>query len=308
MFWVSPPRSTMKNRCITHSLLLSTVIFWGLAFVFIKLSLRELSPANLTLLRFYLAGPLFIITALVGWRTFIQLRPVDWVLCLIVGVCGSGIYHFFLNYGAQFTTSSTASLIIALNPILLVVFSIIFLKEPFTWLKGLGVLTAFLGVIIIILLGQPQVDLKFGYFLAIAAIFISTLTSVVYSLLGKYLLRRFNAIILTSLAMSLGSLTLAPFINRGFISQVSTLSVNGWIAVSFLAILSTYLSYITWYWGLKRTDASRAIVYYYLIPIFALIGGRILLDETITLFLILGGILTISGVIMANLKGQSNGS
>ena len=101
----------------------------------------------------------------------------------------------------------------------------------------------------------------------------------------------------TTYAFALGTLFYIPFVIPNIVPAIKKISINGWMAVLYLAIICSVFGYIGWYYALKKTEASKAAVFLNLIPLFT-ITMSLFLGETITVFFLLGGILIIYGVYL----------
>ena len=79
-------------------------------------------------------------------------------------------------------------------------------------------------------------------------------------------------------------------------------SMNGWIAIIFLAVFSTVISYVWFADGILTIGAGKSALYVYLVPIFGILSGYILLDEKLGASLLAAFVLIVGGVLLA----QSN--
>jgi len=277
-----------------------TVVFWAFAFPLIKIGLEELSPVNLTIIRLLIACILFLILFVIFPKRFSTLQKKDIIPIFLLGFLGIVIYHLGLNYGEQYISASIASLIIATIPIFVVIFAMIFLKEKITRYVAFGVILALIGVLIISIFGKSILSLEIRYTSGLFTVVIASIVGAGYTVAGKKMLTRYSPISLTAYAFLLGSLGLIPFLNVSFFEEISNLSIKGWAVLIFLGIFPTVISYVLWYIALEVKSASRLGVYLYFVPILSTILSVILLDEKITLFFIIGGILVIIGLHIVN--------
>lgn len=277
-----------------------TVIFWGLAFPFIKIGLEELSPVNLTILRLLIACIFFFILYLTKSKKFSKLYRKDILPIFLLGFLGIIVYHLGLNYGEQYISPSTASLIIATIPIFIVIFAATFLKEKITLIILLGIIFSSVGVVVISIAGTPNTNLEIKYIFGTIAVLIGSLVGAGYTIVGKKMLTRYNPLSLTVYAFLFGSLGLIPFINTSFIEEVSTISITGWSVVIFLGLCPTVIAYFLWYTALEVKNASELGVYLYFVPVLATIFSYILFKEEITWLFIFGGALVIIGLYIVN--------
>ncbi len=157
--------------------------------------------------------------------------------------------------------------------------------------KVAGTILAFSGIALI---SKPTS----GDFIGILLVFISTLSAAIYTVLGKRLMKKYDAITLTSNSMILGSLPLLLFLPRSISQMVTNLSLNLELSILFLGVFSTYLGYMGWYYFLKTEEASKASIFLLAIPLVSLAAGSLLLNEELTLTIIAGTLAVIAGILL----------
>lgn len=282
------------------------VIVWAFAFPFIKIGLNDLSFTNLTIMRFFVVCVVFGVILLLQPKRFSKLHKKDILPIFMLGFLGVMVYHLGLNYGEQYISPGAASLIIATIPVLVVISAFIFLKEKITPKKLFGVILALGGVVIISILGTPDESIEINYMYGALAVVIAAIVGAYYTIAGKKLLERYSALSLTVYAILLSSITLIPFLflSPSIIDQVATMSMYSWFAVIFLGIFSTVIGYTLWYVGLEIKSASDVGVYLYAVPVLSTIISYFLIDEKITMFFVLGGILVIIGLALVNMNNR----
>jgi drug/metabolite transporter (DMT)-like permease len=96
-------------------------------------------------------------------------------------------------------------------------------------------------------------------------------------------------------------LILLPFtINSEMISSVISLSFIGWISILFLGLLCSGVSYVLWAESLKEMESVKVGAFLYFEPFVTIFGAWLLLNESITLLIILSGLIITLGVILVN--------
>lgn len=294
-------------------IILLPIVFWAFAFPFIKISLEELSPINLTILRLFLTCGVFLVVLVAFPKKFSPIRRRDIIPLFLLGFFGLVVYHLGLNYGEMHISPSVASLIIATIPVFTVIFAAFLLKEKVTWKIAVGVPLSLSGVVVISLTGTGGNPFEMTYLSAAFAVLISALVGAGYTIAGKKLLQRYSALSLTVYAFLFGSLGLIPFLSPSVITEVTALSWVGWGAVLFLALLPTVIGYVLWYVALELKTAAEISVFLYFIPVLSTIISYFLFQDPITWLFLLGGGFVIAGLIIVNLqkpapgKNQKNG-
>ncbi|NOY11637.1 MAG: EamA family transporter [Archaeoglobi archaeon] len=265
-----------------------TILFWGLAFTAIKYAVQSLTPYELAFLRFLVADTLFIATII---HSRYRIERSDLLKVTFIGVFGVAIYHVSLNAGEMFIPSGVASLIIAMSPVFVLIFSAMFLDERITLAKVAGIVIALLGVYV---LSHPESG---GDLTGILLVLIATLSAGIYTVGGKVLMRKYDPLVLTSYVMVLGSVPLIPFAITSFhsILRADLLTV---LSVVFLGVFPTYFSYQGWYYFLNREEASKASVFLQAIPVVSILAGYFLLGEEITYLTVIGGAMVMAGIII----------
>jgi drug/metabolite transporter (DMT)-like permease len=290
------------NESSALFMIIISVIFWAFAFPLIKVGLTGLSPENLAILRLFLASLIFLAFYLLRPTMFSRLNKKDIPVLFVLGFTGISVYHLGLNYGEQFVSAGAASLIIATIPIYVVILAVIFLKEHVSLKIGLGIIISLVGVVVISLWGTPETVIEINYILGALAIVLAAFVGSVYTIVGKKLLQRYNGFSLTAYAFLFGNLGLIVFVRGSLFEEVSSLSIELWAAVVFLACFPTVIAYSLWYIVLQVKSASELSVFLYITPILSTLISTLFFGEKITVYYILGGMLIIGGLYIVNKK------
>jgi drug/metabolite transporter (DMT)-like permease len=220
----------------------------------------------------------------------------DWKWLLLLGLLGTGNQLLYM-YGIHFTTAANGALLYATTPVIVLVFSWLFLHERITVKKFIGIILAFLGVSIVIF--ERGVSLSSSYTYGNLVVLIAVTAWGLFTVFGKSMVLRYGALQTTSVAAFLGGAMLLPF---GTYSAArfdfSTLVVSDWIGILYLGIGTSIISYLLWYYALRRIEASKLAVFSNGQPIVAALLSVIFLQYTITGSFLFGGTVAIVGVIL----------
>jgi drug/metabolite transporter (DMT)-like permease len=182
------------------------------------------------------------------------------------------------------------------------ILGLFFLQEKLTKTQGFGITLATIGVLAVVSKGNIA-SLALGKFGAPGdkLILISALNWAVFSALSQRGLKKYSASWMLLYVMGFGWIIVSIFFFAGpGISEIRNLSLNGWLAILFLGIACSGLAYIFWYDGLQAIPSSQVGVFLYLEPLVAVIVAAIVLDESIILASILGGVTILLGVWLVN--------
>lgn len=288
------------NRILLIILVALLVVFWGNAFVAIKYLLETagLSPMGLTALRYLPAAAVSLILLLLLYPLPVILSAWrrEWAGIGLYGLTGVLGYNIALNFGETRIAAGTASLIVGLSPVLTLLAAKIFLGEGITPRKFWGIIIAFVGLFIVVRWGSREA-IGFEYLLAVLITLGAPLSWVVYTIVGKPLVDRSDATLVTLSAIVWGSLPLVFFVPAG----LGALRARAWGALGFLSLVCTVFGFLVWSWALKRTEASRLGAVVYLIPLVTIASSLILLGEPPTWGLAAGGLVLMGGVALAEL-------
>jgi drug/metabolite transporter (DMT)-like permease len=296
----SPP---WLSRTATWTVLLLLVtLIWGNSFIAIKQVVQFVTPLELVTVRFVPVAFIFAAWLLpTRWREMVRLvREESWRLVLL-GLTGAVLYNTFLGWGETRVPAGTASLIIALNPAFAYTLSVLTLGEPFRRQRALGMAVAFGGLFVIVRWGsgRPIAVDEIGYpFITMLA----PLCWAVYTILGKSVVARHPPLLVTGASMIFAGLFSPIFVSPALLAQVPSLPASFWWAVLFLAVPCTVFAFVVWFGALERMPAGRVVGFVYLVPMFAVAFGRILLDEPLTLALVVGAAILIGGVWLVQRK------
>lgn len=282
---------------------LFAVVVWGASFVATKIAVGEVSPDLVVFLRF---GMGVIILGSVVWKRQ-QLRlpdKKDWLYFMLLGFLGITFHQWLQSTGLVTAQAVTTGWIVASIPIFMALLSWIFLKERLAWLQVMGICLAAFGVLLIITKGDLG-SLFSGHFGTVGdfLILVSAPNWAVFSILSKRGLEKYPAAEMMFYVMLFGWIfSSILMLNSGGLSQVGTISLNGWLAIAFLGVFCSGIAYIYWYDALQALSVSQTGVFLYLEPLITVIVASLLLGEKLFLSGLLGGGIILLGVWMVNRK------
>jgi drug/metabolite transporter (DMT)-like permease len=283
---------------LNYGLVITLSVIWGLAFVAIRRAEFELSPVNLTILRWLIASGGFLVLAPVFGRpkTPIQRRHIPRILLVsFASVVG---YHLSLNYAETIVSSGLAGLLISFGPIFVVLLSALFLKEKIGSRLMRALALAVAGAVIL----SINADLNFLQITGPFAVILAAFMYSIFSVGSKPLVKEYGALPTAIWVAAIGTVFALPMISWNFFAQVFALSVAGWLSVLYLAVLSTVVANMILYTLISNRPVSRLSVQLYLVPLVSLVGGILLLGENFSAFTVLGACFLLAGTALATHK------
>jgi drug/metabolite transporter (DMT)-like permease len=125
----------------------------------------------------------------------------------------------------------------------------------------------------------------------------------VYTLLGKTMLKGLSPIAATTYAALTGTAMLAAVAAVTGDLGVPAVSLRAWVAIGFVGLFSTALSFVWFYEGVRSIGPSRTSVFINLVPVAAIVLGVMMLGERVDVSIIAGGALIVFGVWLLNRPG-----
>jgi drug/metabolite transporter (DMT)-like permease len=282
-----------RERALALGAALVTVSLWASAFVGIRSASRELSPEALAL------GRLTIASVALGLLVFVRREPLpsrrDLPAIAFCGVCWFGLYNIALNEAERRVDAGTAAMLVNVGPIVIAMLAGVVLGEGFPrrLLSGCGI--AFAGAVVIgSATSKHGIVPSWSALLCVAAAFLYAGGVVAQ----KPLLARVSALQVTWLACMFGALVCVPFTGTLVHELPQThASAIGWMV--YLAVAPMAIGFLTWGYALARTTAGRMGATTYLVTPIAILLGWLLLGEVPPALALVGGVLCLVGVYVA---------
>ncbi len=275
-------------------LLLGTI--WGSSYMFIKIAVVEVPAVTLVAARLLLAAIILWIAHRVLGRPTPRGRRL-WGAYAVMGFLSGALPYVLISWGEQHIHSSLAALLQSTMPIFTVILAqFLGHEEHLTWRAALGVLVGFVGVAVL-MLPDLRHALKFNL-LGQLAIIASSVSYASATIFARNRLRGQPPLASTMGQMTTGACLTVPFsllIDRPFALSPSFPAIASWLG---LTILGTVVAYVIYYALLERTSATFVSTVTYIIPVFGLILGALVLSEPITVNLMLSTVLIIMGVLL----------
>lgn len=277
------------------------MISWGASFVATKFALRDAHPVTIVWLRFAM-GVVILGAAVFARRQFALPERRDLAYFVLLGFIGITFHQWLQSTGLQTAQATTTAWLVATSPIFIALLGWIFLREKLGWWRVAGIGLAFIGVLLVVSKGSLQ-GLAFGSAITTGdvLVMISAPNWAVFSVLSRNGLKRHPAARMMFYVMLIGWLfsTILFLTGPGF-SDISHLTMPGWMGILFLGVVCSGLAYIFWYDALQALPATQVGVFLYIEPLVTVVVAAILLGEPLLLASLAGGAVILLGVWMVN--------
>jgi len=276
-------------------LILANVI-WGVALPIYKWSLEEVPPFTFVFLRFFISA--LILLPFIYKK--IKIAKQDYKYLIIMSIISISIQIPLLFFGLKFSPSINAPIIISFSPIILIIASILFLKEKPSIKVIAGTLISLMGIMAIIL--RPLLETGFsGSIFGSLLIFLAAICGVIQTLFLKKLTIRNDPLALIFWMFLIGSLPLLPFVfwEAQTFNLINDITVKGLVGIIYAIYFSSILGHYFYVYGTKYIKASEVGIFSYVDPIATIVVAIPLLNEHITPAYLVGAMLVFLGIFIA---------
>ncbi len=278
-----------------YALIALAALLWALLGVFSKnLLAAGIGAIEIAFWRAALGGALFVIHALVEGHLRL-LRRSDAFAFAAFALIGVVLFYTALNLAIDAGGVSLAFILLYSAPAFVAVLAAVFLGERLTPLKTVLVAMSIVGVVLVAQGGESGMTVSVR---SVTWGLVSGASYASYYLFGKWVLKRYRPATIYAIVLPLGALGLAPFTP---FTAVKAATLETWLYLLLMAGLSTYLAYFVYYTGLKRVEASRAVLVATIEPVVAAGLAAWLFGERLGALGMLGGALVVGAAMLSAL-------
>jgi drug/metabolite transporter (DMT)-like permease len=285
------------------SLVTLTGALYAASLIASRYGVGEFNPFLFNTLRIIFTGASYGIVYLFG-RRWIKWpsEKRTWKHAILVGILDTAVPMTLFILAIQYQSSGVTSILVSLFPVFILVLAHFFLPdERLNFQKSVGALLALVGAVILTVRGEsglPGLEKAnpLGYIFTLSAIAISSVMTVY----ARRFMQDLNPVHVTSIRMWVAGMLLIPLgliVSNQDLRQVTTL---GYISMGVSALAGPFMAFMLSFYIIKRFGATTVAMTTYISPVFASIGGMLLLGEIITIGMIGGMVLIITGIVIIN--------
>ncbi|WP_207916926.1 DMT family transporter [Micromonospora sp. KC723] len=273
---------------------------WGSSFLFIKVGVEELHPLHLTLYR-VTTGAVTLLAVLVVLRDRLPREPRVWAHLAVAAAFGVAVPFTLFGYGEQRVESMLAGIWNAATPLIVLPLAVlVFRTERLTVRRAVGLGLGFVGVLVVLGVWQGVGGAHFaGQLMCFGA-------AACYGVAIPYLKKFLGGTGYSGLSLSAAQLLVAtaqlavvgPLV-AGAPPVPTGLSWPVVASVVALGALGTGLAFVINMHNIRVAGASTASTVTYVIPVFAVLVGALVLDERLTWHQPVGALVVLLGVAVA---------
>ena len=297
----------MFKKITENNLFLLIILssIWGSAFFAIKISVESIHPISVASFRLTIAALILLLYFLYKGYKFDYSFNV-YVRIFFIALFGNFIPFSLISWSEIYIDSNLAGLLLSIAPIFALIFSHYLTKDDkFSYIKLLSIFLGLIGVIILLGFNNIIFVFKGNLFLILPklAVIIAAMGYVISSIIA-YNLKKLNTISLTTTVLIFSSIMSLPFMFFYEINNFSYPKFESILAVIYLGVMPTALAYLLRFYIISRAGPVYLSYVAYLIPIFAILWGVLLLDEKINLNSLIAMLFIFAGIYFGE-KGSN---
>jgi drug/metabolite transporter (DMT)-like permease len=287
-------------------LLLACNFIWASQFVLVKIVQVQMGPVAATFLPMALSTMMLI--PIVYWENRRggaagRRMPVrDIFEFILIGVLGQVVAQLFITWGMRYAPSSNAALLMLALPVSTAVMAYFFLGERMTVVRWISFALAIAGVLECSGIDWNELNMTSSKFLiGNVLIFASVNGSAFYNVYSKKLLIRYTplqVLLYSYYAVIAFLLPITAYVEPDGFRNIPHFTPAVWGGLLALAVFQYFLSMVIFLTVLTRLDATQASLSNYLIPFFGVIIAAVVLNERLTIYMILGGLLVLGSTLL----------
>ena len=272
--------------------------FWGTTWIASKEGVSHMPALQMAGIRQIIAGLLYVSFFL--YKGVPLPKGKEWGPVLVLSFLNFVMSNGLSTWGVQYISAGLGSIMGAIFPLWIVVIGLFVSANKIPRLAIGGLLLGFGGVCIIFYEHLQDFlipDFRFGLMLSL----IATWTWAFATLYTKKQAENFNPYFSLGLQMLISGIFLVGFTGiTGQSIPVSEIPWQSWAAIAYLVIFGSLIAFIAYLYALQNLPTEQASIYAYVNPVVAVLCGALLFDERITIYITIGGAVTLLGVYLVN--------
>ncbi len=266
--------------------------------IFAKITVAEISPLSLGFIRFGAAAILFYIT-LKFRKLNLKFDKKDYPRLFLLALLCIPLNQLFFLTGIKLTYASHSGIIYSLNPVYAYIIAVLIKNEKFYFSKLFAIFLTVAGIVFVFYEGFTKTAAGGNVLKGDVLLLFAVMTFSLYLTLGKTMLDKYGALKVSSFVFIWGCIFYIPlFIYDLPNLTLAHLTYKGVIGYLFLTIIVSYLAYFAWYYALKSIAVSKITTLSNVSPLLTVLFSVIFLGETISIYFIIGGVITLIGVFI----------
>jgi drug/metabolite transporter (DMT)-like permease len=277
---------------VTPLELLALGAIWGSSFLFMRVAASDFGPAALVEARL-VSGLVILLPFL--WRGRAFLRLSHWPKLALIGALNSAIPFALFAWGAERAPAGVGAIANSMTVLFAALIAFLVFGEKIGTRRAIALVVGFVGVVILAS-GRTAGDNVMGAAIA------GTLASLCYGFalnLTRHWLADLPPVVGVAGTLTCATLLGLPFAIAFWPAHAQSIGIASWLSAGALGVLGTGIAYVVFFRLIQRIGAPRASTATYLVPIFGMAWGWLLLGERPTWTMLASAALILGSVIIS---------
>ena len=291
----------LNKTLLAHLALLVANLIYAINYSFAKDVMPDfIMPSGFILLRVIGALSLFALSYFLFVNEKVEKKDI--FRLAICGVFGVAINQLLFFEGLNLTAPINAAIVMTINPILVILLSVLIIKEAITYRKSLGILLALAGASMLILKGGG-IDFSSNHQTGNLFVFINALSYALYLVLVKPMMEKYHPITVMFYVFGFGLLYVLPFGFTNLADVNWTIIPNTiYLEIAFVVICTGVFAYLFNSIALKQLNPSTVSIYIYLQPVLASVFAIALGSDALDMNKIIAASIIFIGVYLVSVR------
>jgi drug/metabolite transporter (DMT)-like permease len=270
-------------------------LIWGSTWIFIKIGLRDLPPFTFAGLRFLLAAAI-LWAIVIAWRRPLPKDRRDWLKLAWMGSITFALNYGLIFWGEQYINSGLAAVLQATIPAFGLIFAHYYLpNERLTARKLAGAVVGVAGVSLIFY-DQMKIEGE----AALQGCFAMLLSAICVAYSNVFIKARLQHIDSSVIAAGQMAWGVFPLLALGTVLEGNPFdhhwSAQSMLALGYLALIGSVLGFLLYFWLVTKIEVTRSMLISLVIPVAALLIGRLTLNEKLSWRVAAGSAAILAGI------------
>ena len=280
--------SRLNSKQLLQLFILAAI--WGASFLFIRMAVPHFGAVPLSAIRSTIAA--CVLTPIVLIRGELRLFWRYWPHLFVIGMISTALPFALFALTTELTSTGFASILNSLTPIFSALVAWLWLRETLTPAMVIGILLGFGGAFVLVF---DRETIASGFVLL--PVLAGLAGACLYGLTGNYSRRFSRGVPVSVIAAGSQVFSMLVLLPVALVQwPTEPIPGSAWIQAAVLGLLCTAIAHLIYFKLLENVGVARTVVVTYLIPVFAMLWGFLILDEGVTLKMLAGAALILSGI------------
>ena len=288
-----------RKLLLGHLCAFFTIFIWGTTFISTKVLLQNFNPIEILFYRFIIGYAFLWIIRPRTLHTGSFKMEIQFMMAGLMGIC---LNYLFENMALLYTGAAIVSVIVSASPFMIGFLAYIFLKQKWNRYFVIGFVIAITGIAMICFSDEPLAEFHWlGQLISIGACFVWAAYGIFSEGINK---QSYDVILVTRRLFFYGLVFVVPlYLTMGRWESIFYLKNPLYAGnILYLGVCACALSFITWNYAISVLGTVMTNIYVYLLPVVTIVMSTLILKEKITLPIMIGTVLTLTGLALSERK------